>query len=139
MKVLFWTDSAWNPVTFVTAVAYVKVDESLAISHHSAITGKNATTQRAELYAVVYALRSLKVYPALDITVYTDCKTIAENHHKHFQRDNADVYELFLQQKTIHNIEIIWLRRKSHPYSRLVHYLCNNRLREYMRHNRSRK
>lgn len=135
MKLALFVDAAVNPKTGVTAVAFVRVDESGKVTTRAAITKKRNSSIRAELYAIVYALRAVSAlyqHDSHDITVYSDCLTIVQvaSYHKH--KSNGDLWVQFAREKRIHNIDLRWIRRNLHPYSELAHDLALNTLRKHL-------
>lgn len=135
-SILIWTDAARQPATGITAIGYVRLEASGAIATHACITGSNATSQRAELYAIVYALRDLPVYPACEVTCYTDCQPLAKRNR---DWSSSHVWQMYDEIALIHDVSIQWIRRDLHPYNRLAHYLARQALREHLKAKRDRR
>lgn len=135
MKLALFVDAAVNPVTGVTAVAFVRVSEDGMVTTRAAITKKRNTSIRAELYAIIYALRAVNIYyqhDSLDITVYSDCLTVVQvaNYRQH--KINGDLWVQFARERRIHNIDLRWIRRNMHPYQLMAHELALTTLRKHL-------
>lgn len=135
MKFALFVDAAVNPTTGVTAVAFVRVSEDGKVTTRAAITKKRNSSIRAELYAIVYALRAVSAlyqHDSHDITIYSDCLTVvqAATYRKH--KHNGDLWVQFNLERRVHNIDLRWIRRNMHPYSELAHNLALNTLRKHL-------
>lgn len=135
MKLVLFVDAAVHPKTGVTSVAFVRVDESGRVTTRVAITKQRNTSIRAELYAILYALRAVSTYyqhDSLDITIYSDCLTIvnAASYIRH--KTNPDLWVQFAHERRIHNIDLRWIRRNVHPYQLMAHKLALSKLRKHL-------
>lgn len=137
-KLMLFIDAALQPVTGVTSVAYVRVDEQGKVKTRAKVVGKNNTTQRGELFALIYALRGVSndFRQAFDIIVYTDCAVTQKRIESKWFRADYDLWHIFNQQARIHNVTVYWLKRNSHPYHQMAHNLARDTLRQYLSKNR---
>jgi ribonuclease HI len=121
----YWTDNG------KTAVAYVMIHDNGDIRSFAGTVGHNKTIHRAELYAVVFAIESMRVRCKHDVTIYTDCLGNVEAQDKPLtKRNDVDLWRKL--NAVNHKVRLEWIRRDSHPYMIEVDSMARNCLQKWL-------
>lgn len=132
-----WISAAWQPETGITTIGYVRLNEDTGNLHRQwTVAGINKTVQRAQLYAAIYALHSLKkkLGKKHKVTIFTTIEIWNSGKDSNIRRDNADLWDDYYDLRDDFNeVEIQQIKRESHPNEILAHFLTKRELRKVLR------